>query len=196
MKKFISAVISVALVATLAVSAFAASGINKAEQQIVDKVQAGANGYVALTQYQATMKNYFNKDGVDVTQAQADEICDYIDEIYELSNDYVPTSKTYDLNELPRDVKQQVLDAGVNACSVVGLTLVWDSATTKVVITDEEGTVIFEALPLIEKLSTSGNNGSQIKRTGASDYTIAFVVAGGVILAIIAGVVFSFKKKA
>ena len=196
MKKIFSIIISVAMVAVMAVPAFAASGINAAEKQIIDKVAGGSNKYVALTQYQATMKNYFNQEGVDVTQAQADEINGYIQQIYDIADDYVPVGQSYDLNNLPKSVKKIVLQAGVDACAVIGLTLVWDSATTKVIITDAEGNVIFEALPFVEKVTKGGNKGSQIKVTGSADMTVLYVGLG-ILAVVVAGcAVFVIKKKA
>lgn len=196
MKKIFSIIISVAMVAVMAVPAFAASGINAAEKQIIDKVAGGSNKYVALTQYQATMKNYFNQEGVDVTQAQADEINGYIQQIYDIADDYVPVGQSYDLNNLPKSVKKIVLQAGVDACAVIGLTLVWDSATTKVIITDAEGNVIFEALPIVEKVTKGGNKGSQIKVTGSADMTVLYVGLG-ILAVVVAGcAVFVIKKKA
>ena len=196
MKKIFSIIISVAMVAVMAVPAFAASGINAAEKQIIDKVAGGSNKYVALTQYQATMKNYFNQEGVDVTQAQADEINGYIQQIYDIADDYVPAGQSYDLNNLPKSVKKIVLQAGVDACAVIGLTLVWDSATTKVIITDAQGNVIFEALPIVEKVTKGGNKGSQIKVTGSADMTVLYVGLG-ILAVVVAGcAVFVIKKKA
>lgn len=196
MKKIFSIIISVAMVAVMAVPAFAASGINAAEKQIIDKVAGGSNKYVALTQYQATMKNYFNQEGVDVTQAQADEINGYIQQIYDIADDYVPVGQSYDLNNLPKSVKKIVLQAGVDACAVIGLTLVWDSATTKVIITDAQGNVIFEALPIVEKVTKGGNKGSQIKVTGSADMTVLYVGLG-ILAVVVAGcAVFVIKKKA
>ena len=196
MKKIFSIIISVAMVAVMAVPAFAASGINAAEKQIIDKVAGGSNKYVALTQYQATMKNYFNQEGVDVTQAQADEINGYIQQIYDIADEYVPVGQSYDLNNLPKSVKKIVLQAGVDACAVIGLTLVWDSATTKVIITDAQGNVIFEALPIVEKVTKGGNKGSQIKVTGSADMTVLYVGLG-ILAVVVAGcAVFVIKKKA
>lgn len=196
MKKIFSIIISVAMVAVMAVPAFAASGINAAEKQIIDKVAGGSNKYVALTQYQATMKNYFNQEGVDVTQAQADEINGYIQQIYDIADDYVPVGQSYDLNNLPKSVKKIVLQAGIDACAVIGLTLVWDSATTKVIITDAQGNVIFEALPIVEKVTKGGNKGSQIKVTGSTDMTVLYVGLG-ILAVVVAGcAVFVIKKKA
>ena len=196
MKKIFSIIISVAMVAVMAVPAFAASGINAAEKQIIDKVAGGSNKYVALTQYQATMKNYFNQEGVDVTQAQADEINGYIQQIYDIADDYVPVGQSYDLNNLPKSVKKIVLQAGIDACAVIGLTLVWDSATTKVIITDAQGNVIFEALPIVEKVTKGGNKGSQIKVTGSADMTVLYVGLG-ILAVVVAGcAVFVIKKKA
>lgn len=196
MKKIFSIIISVAMVAVMAVPAFAASGINAAEKQIIDKVAGGSNKYVALTQYQATMKNYFNQEGVDVTQAQADEINGYIQQIYDIADDYVPVGQSYDLNNLPKSVKKIVLQAGIDACAVIGLTLVWDSATTKVIITDAQGNVIFEALPIVEKATKGGNKGSQIKVTGSADMTVLYVGLG-ILAVVVAGcAVFVIKKKA
>lgn len=193
MKKVLSAILSLAMVAILAVPAFAASGINKAEKQIINKVVSGAHQYTILSQYEATLKNYLNKDGVSVTQAQADEICAYFDTIIGATEGYVPSSGTYDLNNLPKSVKQTMLDAAVAACAVIGLTFYWDADTTKVVITDAEGNVLFEALPIIER---GGSNGSEIKKTGLSDYTLAFVMSGIVVVALAGCTVFAFKKKA
>ena len=196
MKKIFSIIISVAMVAVMAVPAFAASGINAAEKQIIDKVAGGSNKYVALTQYQATMKNYFNQEGVDVTQAQADEINGYIQQIYDIADDYVPVGQSYDLNNLPKSVKKIVLQAGIDACAVIGLTLVWDSATTKVIITDAQGNVIFEALPIVEKVTKGGNKGSQIKVTGSADMTVLYVGLGILAVVVAGGAVFVIKKKA
>lgn len=189
-KKAFSVFLAVLAVAVLSVPAFAASGINKNEQKVIDLVAGGSkisgNYYAPLQSYQNTMRNYFNRDGVNVTAAEADGICSYIKKIYDQGYKYSTTAPTVNLKILPYAWRKEILQAGIDAAKVIDLILVYNKSNNHVVISTQEGEVLFDQEPIIT-----------IKKTG-SDYTVTYVcvgIAGAVAVAGVATAVIVLKKR-
>lgn len=166
MKKAISLAVVAFMIALSMVSAFAASGINDAEQSILDELKAGivlSDGTEAFvpTAYVNSAENYFNRDDVNLTAEQAAEVIKYVKE----GKAVVQASDKADLNALTYAEKAKILEAGKKACKVADLTLTFDKSSKKVVITDANGTIVFEA------------SATLIKTTGAADVDMSASIA-------------------
>lgn len=191
MKKLLSVLFAVVIVASLCLSVFAASGINDAEKAVLEKLKTteklGTKGaeFFIPTAYINAAENYFLT--IDMTDAQKTAILGYVDQaiatIKAEAASYTGTA-TYQLKNMSASARQSVLRNGQDACAVVGATLVYDAATNKVVVTNSTNTVVFENTPLV-------------KSTGEG-FTMTTAVAGTVIaLAVLGGtaVLFVTSKK-
>ena len=72
-----------ALAFAFAVPAFAASGINKAETQILKMLQKGTKYNEDFYQYHNAIKVYFNRDSISMSQLQADYACAQLLDLYD-----------------------------------------------------------------------------------------------------------------
>lgn len=185
-KKVACIVLAILAVASLSVPAFAASGINKAEQRVIDYVEDGArigkNYYAPLQSYQNSMRNYFNRDGVNVTEAEADGILKFITQIYEKAHRYNSTATTINLKVLPYSWRKEILQAGIDAAKVIGLILVYNKSNNHVVISKPDGEILFDQEPII----TIKKTGSNLTLTIATTSTVLVVIGAGVFSSVIA----------
>lgn len=191
-KIIISCVIVLIVLFSMAMPAFAASGINPHEKRILDKVKEGLliNGsvYYPLGPYTQDAINFFNRADVNSTKKEADNAIAYLDDAFSLRNnkectDILGKQSKFDLNALPYKYKKQILDAGIGACASVGLTLTYNKATGNVVIHDKSGKLLFDFRPII------------IKQTGSVDMTSTVIGLGTLTILIAACVIFSVKFK-
>lgn len=179
MKRIISiALVAIIAVSLLAVSAFAASSINADEQRILDKVSekitVAGKEYVLDAAWINEAKNYFLRDDVDLTAAQADEIIAIISDCQKL----VATSPyVKDLRFTP-EINKQAFDLINKAAAVVNLTFKYSNGTFTV--TDAAGAVVF---------TTTGT----IKPTGANGFVLPVVVLAALLVVAGAGA-FCVKK--
>ena len=109
-KIIISCVIVLIVLFSMAMPAFAASGINPHEKRIINKVKEGLliNGsvYYPLGPYTQDAINYFNRADVDVKKKEADEAISHINSAYALKDnkectDILGQKGSFDLNALP-----------------------------------------------------------------------------------------------
>lgn len=184
MKKAISLAVVVLMLAMSMVSAFAASGVNDAEQSILDFLKSEvtlSDGSTATipTEYVNQAENYFNRDDVELTEAQAAEVIGYVQQ----GKDVVVKYDQTDLNKLSYDVKREILNCGKKAAAVGGLTLTFDKASKTVVITDADGVIVFQ------------DSATLIKTTGASNVDMsAAIVVIAAFAAVIAASAFVARK--
>lgn len=177
MKKFLSMITVLALVAVTAVSVCAA-GINSSEKRVLDHIQAGVdvNGANATVpdNYMVEAENYLNT--IDLTEEQADQIIAAVDKAKAYVKEYSIT--TFD--GLSRTHKEALLSFAQEAAAVVGLKVTIVNGN-QVIITDANGTTVatFEAA---------------IKVTGGqADFTRAAVI-GIVILGVLGAAAFATHK--
>lgn len=187
LKRVLALIIALVTVCSIAVvPAMAASGLNKNEQAIYNMLNDGIQiGKVKVYYFNGRLGeayNFFNRDGVDMTDAQYEEVMSHLSIVYELAKDsrvieWAEAGNT-SLALLPRDVKEKLLAAGTNACAVMGLTFIYNSSNNTVTITDADGNVLVYSYAVV-----TGNE--EIKQTGAIDNTglILAIVAMGVVLA-------------
>lgn len=160
MKKLVAILFVIALLASLSVTAFAASGINQYEQEVLDKLSTsaviGKNGWsFSIPQaYINSAKNYFASEG-DMTEAEKNAIIGYINAGMEvIKNDGDAKDfhgKEYHLADMSQESREAVLKYGQSACAEVDLSLVYVPASNKVVITPvNSSTPVFESAPVIK----------------------------------------------
>lgn len=159
-KKLLAVSVSAVMMVAMSVSAFAAGSINASEQKILDKLKASN----VPARYVTQATNYVEKDGVDVTEAQADKIIAYIDSAKQA------VDKAGITTEAQLKKNQAVLDKVVAdakaAAAVLNLILTFDQSTKIVTVTDQAGKTV-------AKIEPNGNT----KKTGADSTTTAAVVS-------------------
>ena len=189
MKKFLAILFAFALVATLPLTVFAATGINENEKAVLNKLQStvdlGSKGSYKIPQsYVNTAKNYFAGD-CDMTKAEADAIIGYINDgiaIVEEESEAVSGS-TFNLKKLDADARNEILALGQNACSEIDLDLTYKKG--KVIITEAgSNTPIFESSAVIK------STGSMI--TVDTTFVCVAVI---LCLALSIGAMFAISKK-
>lgn len=190
MRRALAIIATLILVCSVAVvPAFAASGINDNEQAVYDAlfegVKIGNTTVYFLDARQAEVTNFFNQDGVDMTDAQKDEIMSYLNKAFALATNadviaWANAGKT-SLAELPQSVKEVLLESGTKACAVMGLTFVYTAAGNRVTITDAEGNVLVDTTAVV-------------KQTGSVDYT-AIILGAVALVAVLAGAAFVATRK-
>ncbi len=160
MKKLVTVLLVVAMIAVLAVPAFAATGVNANEQAVLDKLseykEMGKNEwkFYIPDKYVTSAKNYFIGD-CDMTEEEKDIIIAYIDEGAEIVKKEADAAKfdgsVYNLNTMSQASRSAVLVLGQKACAEVDLNLVYNSAENVVIITTvKDGTVVFESAPVVK----------------------------------------------
>lgn len=161
MKRIFTILVLLVVIASLSVSAFAATGINKYEQEILDlldsEVALGINGweYEIPQKYTNAAKNYFTGD-CDITEAEKNEIIAKINQGIEVVKKEAAaqkeTGKEFDLGKMSSSARAEVLEAGKSACEAIDLQLTYNSSNNAVVITEKgsstpiaESTVVIKA---------------------------------------------------
>lgn len=194
MKKFVCVLFAIALIATLAMTAFAATGINDYEQKVLDKLATshviGENGwdFSVPQEYINSAKNYFAGDG-DMTEAEMEKILDYIDQGMKIVKKEADAQgfdgETYNLANMGNAARSEVLALGKAACAEVDLQLTYVPKDNQVVITPVGSqTPVFESAPVVK---TTGEDFAV-----TTNAIIAAVIA---VLAIGAGAMFVVSKK-
>ena len=194
MKKLLTVLFVLTLVAMLPLSAFAATGINANEQAVLDLLETshviGGNGwdFSIPQEYINTAKNYFAGD-CDMTEAEKDAIIGYIktgmDVVKEQANKQDFDGDAYNLAKMDAEAREEVLTLGQKACAEIDLNLVYLPKENDVVITPVgSNTPVFESTPVV-------------KTTGETFTMSAGVVAAIVVVALVMGsaVMFGISKK-
>ena len=160
MKKLVTILFVLAMIAVLPLSAFAATGINANEQAVLDKLDSsaviGANGWTFSIpqEYVNSAKNYFAGD-CDMTEAEKDAILAYIDSgmaiVKKEADAQKFSGKEYSLSKLGDAARSEVLKLGQSACAEIDLTLTYVPTSNQVVITPAgSNTPVFESAPVIK----------------------------------------------
>ncbi len=193
MKKLACLMVVAVLLAVSMIPAFAASGINKNEQELLNYVKTAyvVNGTTITVpqEYMTALENVFAN--VDVTDAQYKEIKAILDEA-------LAFCKSKNLTEIDDITKtgstQTLLDYARKALAVIGCTLATkgslkDADHGTLIIYDANGKVIAELHPAIIK---SGKSSGVVDKTGA-DYTSA-AICGVSAVAVLAAASVAVKK--
>lgn len=192
MKKIIAVLFAVVLMLVpFAVTAGAAGALSADEQRIIDflsdEYKIGKTNYHIPDEYVNQAKNYFLT--IDVTKEQADKIITEVQKAVDELKATVLPEEEFNIKVLPQNVKEDILNAGKEACDVVDLDLVYNAATSKVEITKAAATpgaadtVVFNDEPVI-------------KTTGADVNASAIILTVSALVALVAvSVVISKKVK-
>ena len=172
MKKWRTVFIACAVGLCAAVTVSAASGLNDNERQLLDQVKAEVEASVFKGKISEDMfnqaENYLNRDDVDVTAEQTQQLTAKIEEAKAILEQENVTS----IDDFKGAVKEQVLTAAQDAAAVLSLTLNYETVNQVITVTDQSGAVVFKAEDVI-------------KRTGPDMGGV--VAAGGVLTVILAG---------
>lgn len=193
MKKLACLMVVAVLLAVSMIPAFAANGINKNEQELLNYVKTAyvVNGTTITVpqEYMTALENVFAN--VDVTDAQYKEIKAILDEA-------LAFCKSKNLTEIDDITKtgstETLLDYARKALAVIGCTLATkgslkDPDHGTLIIYDANGKVISELHPAIIK---SGKSNGVVDKTGA-DYTSA-AICGVSAVAVLAAASVAVKK--
>lgn len=143
MKKLLTAAACAAM--TLGVFAAplnAASGINKAEQEILDYMAKGVTiqgqtlAYAPASEEYKTMEDYFNLDGVDMTDKDVKTIKD------SAKNVQTFLEKHWE-DEVTPELMNEMVDLMKPAMETIGFNIAYDAVKDTLTITDSNGDVIF-----------------------------------------------------
>ena len=135
-KKLLAVSASAVMMLAMSVSAFAAGSINTNEQKILDEL----NAKNVPAKYVSQAKNYVEKDGVDITEAQANDIIAHIDTAAKIVSD--AGIKTAEELKNNKEILNKVVDEAKAAAQVVGLTLSFNNTTGEATIVDTTGKTV------------------------------------------------------
>lgn len=136
----------------------AASGINVHEQKVLDALgQSGTTAAgVALslpTQYINQATTYLQRDGVNLTEAQSNELVGKINEVATL----ITATNATKWAEIPSDVVTKSIKLAQEAAAIVGLTLTFDVANSTLTIKDNSGTTVLNSDRVVKRTGYSLN---------------------------------------
>ena len=193
MKKLSAILVGLFLVATTAVTAFAA-GINANEQAVLDElnksVTMGGVEMVIPESFVNQAESYFNT--IELTEAQSKTIVAAINE----GIDFLSKSNASNISKLTYAQKKELLAIGRKAADVVELTMSYDNANRELIIKTAAGEVVFAEFPELvakggsstpSKPGSDAGNNNVIKPTGAEANFGGFVAVGAVAFVLVAG---------
>lgn len=157
-KKLLAVSVSAVMMLAMSVSAFAAGSVNTSEQKILDEL----NAKNVPAKYVSQAKNYVEKDGVDITEAQAKEIIAHIDAADKILSDAGIT--VADLKK-DRATLEKVVEEAKKAAQVLNLILTFNYTTYEVTVVDASG----KTVAVINSTTT--------KTTGADSMSTVAVVS-------------------
>lgn len=202
MKKVSAIIVALLLVATTAISAFAA-GLNADEQKVIDtvKVSVDVNGAEVSwpDSFVNQLENYFNT--IELTADQADAII----AAFEEGKTLIKNNGVTDISKASTAVKHELFAVLQKAAAALDATASYDKTTGNVTITAADGTEILKVVPtlVVKGDDTSkdkdGNttDGGVIKTTGTGANTMMIVVVSAAAALVVAGgVLFVLKKRA
>ena len=159
----------------------AASGINAHEQRVLNalsqsKTTAAGVSLSLPSQYINQASTYLQRDGVNLTRVQSNEVIAKINEAVAL----ITATNATRWTEVPSDVIAQCVTLAQEAAEIVGLTLTADVATGKVAVKNSSGTTV---------LTTDG----VVKQTGYSQS--ALLTGSFIVILSLATFAFVVKKR-
>lgn len=193
MKKFVSVIIAVFMLAFSCVNVFAA-GINDSEQSVLNElavpVQLSEGSVSVPTEYINQARNYFNT--IDLTPDQASQIIALI----AAGRDIIANSGSTSINDLNEEAKSGVLEKVDEIMDVLSLTFTYDKTKNEYVAADKENDIAFTASPSVSENGEIVENGV-VKTTGA-DYSLMPVfmaIAVGAVASVCSAVVIKTRKE-
>ncbi|MDD2418608.1 MAG: hypothetical protein PHP68_06175 [Oscillospiraceae bacterium] len=177
MKKIITAIICIALVTAVCISASAA-GLDTNKQKVMDALKTSVEidgKLVSLpTDLLNQAENYLLRDDVTVTAVQADAVVGHVKD----ANDIIKNAGITKIEDLTSTERTALLDKIYKAAEVVGLTVAVDSAKNTISIL-ADGQLVATDEPAL-------------KVTGPN--TTSLVVFSGIVFVLIAGCFVAARK--
>lgn len=136
-KKIIAVSVSAVMMLAMSVSAFAAGTVDANEQAILNEL----NAKKVPAEYVTQAKNYFENDGVSVTEAQAKEIIADIDEAAAIAKAAGVTSPA-DLSKASAATIDKIVAKAQEAAKVLDLTVTYDAKSGVATVKDSAGKVV------------------------------------------------------
>ncbi len=170
-KKILAVSVSVVMTLAMTVSAFAAGSVNSEEQRVLDALTASKVDDSSSQKYFSQAKKFFERDDIDATKAQADEVIGYINEAAAIAKAAGLKSEK-DIANASADVKNQLVEKANKAAAVFGLKVNVDTKANTVTITKD--TVKADGTKTTTTVATS-NAGT--KTTGANSMSSVAVVS-------------------
>lgn len=193
MKKLACLMVVAVLLAVSMVPAFAATGINKCEKEILDYIKTAyvvdGTTITVPQEYITALENVFAN--VDVTEDQHKQIKAIFDDALA----FCKANKLTDIDSLIASGKdEELLEYGRQALAVVGYTVTTQGRLTDadhglLIIADAEGNIVAKLHPAVVK---NGKSEGVVNKTGA-DYSSA-VVCGAAAIAVLAVAGVATKK--
>lgn len=170
LKKMIAVSLTAAMMVATTVTTFAAGTIDSNEAAIIAELEAKN----VPAEYVSQAKNYFEQDGIDVTESQAESIIANIDDAAVIAKE-AGIKSTADLAKADTAVFDKIMGKVSSAADVVGLTAAYDAKTGTATIKDGAG-----------KIVATSNVG--VKETGADSMSTVAVmsVLGAAVVALVA----------
>ena len=174
---------AVCILVASSVSAFAA--MDSSEHAILDAlrsgVQVGSRTVHLPQEYINQAENYFNSSHSTLSEEQRDEVITQIN----LAKDAIIASGAESYREIINNsaLVNQLVTYGQNACDVLGLKLVFDG--TDIIITDQNGVVVFKTDNAAIIASGNGTGTGVIKATGSEIDATNMIVVGTAIVAMV-----------
>ena len=189
MKKLLSAVLVVMLLVVSALGVNAAGDINNYEQKILEllstKIEVGESHAEIPAEYIAQAKSYFMT--LDVSEEQSKEIVAILEEGLETGKKALEDAEHHgkhivSLKDFTKEEKEHILECGQEACEVIELSLTYIPADNHVEIVEKE------------TQKTVFVDDAVIKTTGADSLAPLFVVAGMVVVLMVAAFVIKRRE--
>jgi hypothetical protein len=182
-KKLVAIAMASTMTAAMAITTFAASGLNDQEQKIITALE---NAGVPSSQIEK-VKAELIKDGVDITATEADNAIANIDEAKKIVADAGITS----VEELKanQEVLNQVVAKANTAAKAVGYADTISVSSTGAVVSS--GTT---GIPTTTVSNTDSNKDSSTLKTTGVDFSTTATVVAGLGLSV-AGVAIASKKR-
>ena len=182
-RKVVAILLCIVCLFSFATPAFAASGVNPAEMQVLKLMQKGTKYNKDFYQYHNALKVYFNRDTVKISQIYADDACEYLLEIYELYQ-----------NEAMNEVK--FFEKFQYVLMYLNVRIIYNRADSTADLIGVDGSLVMSNLKLKNVDGKSTISLNPIKQTGAVlnlPLTIGLSVTGAGIL--VAAAVLAVRKK-
>lgn len=142
-----SALAAALIMALISVTGYCASGINSAEQDVLDKLDEcafiTASNNSLKQSYINGLRNYFNWDDVDLTAEQAAAADSSIQRLNEIALSNKKTLDTYEWESISDGLKNSLIYATKDVCLSLNLKYSYDSTQDIFVLSDKDGKIIF-----------------------------------------------------
>lgn len=212
MKKLLASAACAAMAfAAVAAPVQAASGVNKAEQEILDYMEKGVNiqgnaiAYGKNSDEYKTAQEYFDLDGVDLSESDAKVIKDAA------KNTQAFLEANWDAEVTPEMV-QKLIDVMQPALNTMGMKISYDAVNDKLTVTDAAGNILTEESGFIygtpadntdkkkepakgETVKEKVKNPGGLEKTG-EDFSSTYAIFGSLAVILAGAGIVATKKKA